>query len=113
MIRRRTLRASVPRTSMRHSLFLIFVAGSLLGGVRAARAGGLEYTGGQGTQSLARGGAVVARADDPMVLARNPAGLAELRGTQFLLNANLAFLDACYTPAGYYGWGVYNGGKAS
>jgi hypothetical protein len=79
---------------------------------RSARAGGLEYTG-QGAQSLARGGAVTARAEDPMVLAHNPAGLAELRGSQFLLNVNLALFDACVDPAGYYGWGAYLGGGQS
>ncbi len=77
-----------------------------------ARAGGLEYSG-QGAQALGRGGAVTARADDPMVLAHNPAGLAELRGSQFLINLNLALLDACVDPSGYYGWGTYLGGKAS
>lgn len=78
----------------------------------AAQAGGLEYTG-QGAQALGRGGAVAARADDPMVLAHNPAGLAELRGSQFLINLNVALFDACYTGSGYYGWGTYLGGKES
>jgi hypothetical protein len=41
--------------------------------VEKASAGGLEYTG-PGTQALGRGGAVAARADDPMVLTYNPAG---------------------------------------
>ena len=75
-----------------------------------ARAGGLEYAG-QGAQALGRGGAVTARADDPMVLSYNPAGLAELRGSQLMFNANLALMHACYDPAGYYGWGVYLGGQ--
>jgi long-subunit fatty acid transport protein len=75
-----------------------------------ALAGGIEYTG-QGSQSLARGGAVTARAEDPMVLAHNPAGLVELRGSQFLFNINVALMDACVDPAGFYGWGVYEGGK--
>ena len=78
----------------------------------SAHAGGLEYTG-QGAQALGRGGAVAARADDPMVLAHNPAGLAELRGSQFLINLNVALFDACYTGSGYYGWGTYLGGKES
>jgi long-subunit fatty acid transport protein len=81
-------------------------------GVSSASAGGVEYTG-QGSQSLARGGAVAARADDPMVLSNNPAGLAELRGSQFLFNINVALMDACVDPAGYYGWGVYDGGQLS
>jgi hypothetical protein len=36
----------------------------------------------------------------------NPAGLVELRGTQFLLDMNLALFHACMDPAGYYGWGA-------
>jgi long-subunit fatty acid transport protein len=83
---------------------------ALLLRVAPAQAGGLEYAG-QGAQALGRGGAVTAKADDPMVLAHNPAGLAELRGSQFLLNLNLALFDACVDPAGYYGWGIYGGGK--
>lgn len=75
-------------------------------------AGGIEYTG-QGTQSLGRGGAVTARAQDPMVIAHNPAGLAELRGNQMLLDLNFALMDACVDPVGYYGWGVYTGGAPS
>jgi hypothetical protein len=62
---------------------------------------------------LGRGGAVAARADDPMVLMYNPAGLVELRGTQLMLNANLALMNACVDPIGYYGWNVYNGGQPS
>ncbi len=75
----------------------------------AASAGGLEYTG-QGAIALGRGGAVAARAEDPMVLAHNPAGLAELRGSHFLINLNLALFDACVQPSGFYGWGNYLGG---
>jgi long-chain fatty acid transport protein len=86
------------------SLFSVVLA--LAAGASSARAGGFELVG-QGAQSLARGGATFARADDPMVLAHNPAGLAELRGSQLLLNLNVALFDACVDPAGYYGWGVY------
>lgn len=75
-----------------------------------ARAGGIEYAG-AGTQALGRGAAVAARADDPMVLMYNPAGLVELRGSQLMFNANLAWMNACVDPIGYYGWGVYGGGK--
>src|SRR4051812_7628326 len=79
---------------------------------RPAAAGGLEYAG-AGATALGRGGAVTARADDPMVLAYNPAGLAELRGTQILLDINVALMSACVDPIGYYGWGAYDGGKPS
>ena len=83
---------------------------AVLAQAATAQAGGLEYTG-QGSMSLARGGAVAARAEDPMVLAHNPAGLAELRGSQLLINLNLALFDACVEPAGFYGWGNYLGGE--
>lgn len=75
-----------------------------------ASAGGIEYTG-AGAQANGRGGAVTAKANDPMVLLYNPAGLAELRGSQISINANLALMDACMEPTGYYGWGAYGGGK--
>ncbi|MDH5674672.1 MAG: hypothetical protein OEZ06_21270 [Myxococcales bacterium] len=78
----------------------------------AVHAGGIEYTG-QGAQSLARGGAVAARAEDPMVLAHNPAGLVELRASHLMINLNLALFDACVQPFGYYGWGTYIGGVES
>ncbi len=70
-------------------------------------AGGLEYSA-PGAAALGRAGAVTARADNPMVLEYNPAGLAELRGTQFLFDLNLAIFSACVDPIGYYGWGTYN-----
>jgi long-subunit fatty acid transport protein len=89
---------------------LVFLAASLR--VSSAHAGGIEYPG-QGAEALGRGGATTARATDPMVLANNPAGLAELRGGQFMFNANLAVMDACVDPIGYYGWGVYPGSASS
>ena len=91
-------------------MIVIVIAGALTAG--HASAGGLEYAG-QGARALGRGGAMAARADDPMVLAHNPAGLAELRGTQLLLDMNLALMDACVDPAGYYGYGAYAGGSPS
>lgn len=75
-----------------------------------AAAGGLEYTA-AGATALGRGGAVAARADDPMVLSYNPAGLAELRGSQLLFDVNIAQMNACVDPIGYYGWGAYGGGN--
>lgn len=75
-------------------------------------AGGVEYAG-AGTQALGRGAAVAARADDPTVLIYNPAGLVELRGSQLMISANLALMNACVDPLGYYGWGAYGGGKPS
>ena len=96
---------------MRHVVLAAAAAVStLMIPVQQAHAGGVEYTG-QGAMALARGGAVAARAEDPMVIAHNPAGLVELRGQQFLLNVNLALFDACVDPIGCYGWGNYLGGQ--
>jgi hypothetical protein len=97
---------------MRDKIYAGAVLACLLLAASPLQAGGLEYTG-QGAQALGRGGAVAARADDPMVLAHNPAGLAELRGSQFLINLNVALFDACFTGSGYYGWGTYLGGNKS
>lgn len=77
---------------------------------QVSQAGGLEIAG-TGARGLARGGATLAKAEDPNVLAHNPAGLAELRGTMMLGDLNVTRMDACVEPIGYYGWGVYRGGK--
>ncbi len=66
---------------------------------QTAHAGGLFYAG-SGTRPLGRGAAYHVRADDPLALSYNPAKLADLEGTQFLANFNLALLDACMNPAG-------------
>lgn len=97
---------------MRARVGVLFVSLVVLAVPDVVSAGGLEYTAG-GSQALGRGGAVTARADDPMVLSYNPAGLAELRGNQMMFDANLALMDACVTPYGFYGWGAYGGGKPS
>lgn len=69
----------------------------------AAQAGGFEF-GGAGTSGLGRSGAVAARADDGMALLYNPAMLADLPGAgDVMLNAGLAFWDACVTRSGTYG----------
>lgn len=88
----------------RHLQAFLMLSLSLLALVPQAQAGGLEYAGG-GTTALGRGGANAARADTPMVLRNNPAGLAELRGDQLMLNLDYARMSACVTPYGYYGWG--------
>jgi hypothetical protein len=99
-------RAAVTRISFALTLLVPLLA------PKAVHAGGLEYTA-AGATALGRGGAVAARADDPMVLYYNPAGLVELRGNQLLIDANIALMDACVDPIGFYGWGAYNGGAPS
>lgn len=61
-----------------------------------ASAGGFDFPS-LGTRPLGRGGAFAARADDPLALLYNPANLAALSGNQLMLNASMAFFDACYT----------------
>jgi hypothetical protein len=96
----------------RYLVASVLVASAFGFSVPSAHAGGFEYTG-AGAEALGRAGAVTARADNPMVLAYNPAGLVELRGTQFLFDVNLALFHACVDPIGYYGWGAYGGGLRS
>jgi hypothetical protein len=76
-----------------------------------ASAGGTELLPG-GTRSVARAGAVAARADTPLTVLHNPAGLALLPGHQILLDTDITFHDMCVDPYGYYGWGVYTPGTS-
>lgn len=70
-----------------------------------AAAGGTEFPA-DGTRNLGRGGAGMARADDPSVMIRNPALLADLWGDQALLGAHLSLVDSCFHPSGAYGVGA-------
>ncbi|HVU06158.1 MAG TPA: hypothetical protein VHE30_30615 [Polyangiaceae bacterium] len=92
-------------------LFRTSTAGALLFGTSfagTALAAGTELLPG-GNQSVARGGAVAARAEDPMVLANDPAGLALLEGNQIILDLVTPIPHMCVDPYGYYGWGAYGG----
>ena len=72
---------------------------------RVARAGGPEFPA-DGVRGLGRGGARAARADDPTIMSRNPAGLALLWDDQVTLGAHLLLTDACMQPTGAYGIGI-------
>jgi len=67
----------------------------------AGRAGGFEFPD-NGVQGIARGGAFTAKADDPSALVYNVAGLAKLRGTHVLLDANLCMLSSSLARSGTY-----------
>ncbi len=84
----------------RRSLALVTLL-AVLGAPLLARAQGFEY-GSPGTRALGRGGAVAARADDPMALGYNPAALAFLPGYQVMAGSHLAFYDACVQRSGTY-----------
>ncbi|MSP62823.1 MAG: hypothetical protein EXR72_21320 [Myxococcales bacterium] len=68
---------------------------------RAAQAGGFDIPD-VGTEALGRGGAFVAKADSPLALYYNIAGMARQRGTRLLINANLVFHDMAFTREGSY-----------
>jgi hypothetical protein len=95
---------------MRHvtSTALVFL---LLGASRLALGGGLELLP-PGPRSVARGGAVAARPEDPMALLHNPAGLAFLSGTQLNIGVDAPFHHMCVQPYGYHGWGIYGAGSS-
>ena len=61
-----------------------------IGSPRTASAGGFDIPD-QGTESLGRGGAFVAKSDSPLALYNNVASLAKMRGTRLLVDVNLVF----------------------
>lgn len=75
----------------------------MLGGLSllssAAWAGGFEL-GANGTEALGRGGAFAAKADSPLALDYNVAGLAQLRGTRVVFDNNLFFSQYRFARAG-------------
>lgn len=79
---------------------------------RPAAAGGTEFPA-DGTRNLGRGGAGMARADDPYVMVRNPARLADLWDDQAMLGAHFLLADSCFRPSGSYGIGLGNVGGPS
>jgi long-subunit fatty acid transport protein len=66
-----------------------------------ASAGGI-LVGDIGTQTMSRGGAFVARADDPTALAVNPAGMLGISGTQVHIGVNILDYSLTFTRSGYY-----------
>ncbi|MBN1654461.1 MAG: hypothetical protein JXA30_11885 [Deltaproteobacteria bacterium] len=69
-----------------------------------AFAGGIEFPG-DGTRGLGRGGAIMTRPDDPYVMARNPALLSDLWGSQLYINTIIGMPHNCSQLSGGWGWG--------
>jgi hypothetical protein len=67
-----------------------------------AAAGGAEFPAG-GARGIGRGASNFLRADDPMVMTRNPALLADLWENMALAGANLMLVDSCFQATGTYG----------
>lgn len=84
------------RAALVPGLFLVLAALP-----NVAQAGGLEFVG-PGTRAFGRGGAFMARADDPTALRYNPAALANLGGYQLSVGSHLIFYDACMDRSGGY-----------
>lgn len=74
----------------RRRALLSVALGATLAWPGLARAGGFEVAD-HGGQAMGRGGAFVARADDPSAIHHNPAGLARQRGTRLYGSGNVFF----------------------
>jgi len=71
---------------------------------RPVFAGGAEFPAG-GTRNFGRGGAGFTRADDPTVMIRNPALLADLWEDMAYGGVYVLFPHSCFQATGNYGWG--------
>jgi long-chain fatty acid transport protein len=87
--------------SPRRTPLLVCLALAASAAPRAARAGGFEIPD-NGTEALGRGGAFVAKADDPTAIMYNPAGLAEQRGTRALLDGHVILSSYSFRRYGAY-----------
>jgi long-chain fatty acid transport protein len=67
----------------------------------AAQAAGFEFPD-NGVEGIGRGGAFTAKADSPLAIVYNVAGLAKLRGTHLVGDLNLAGLSYSFARAGTY-----------
>ncbi|HEY3820741.1 MAG TPA: outer membrane protein transport protein [Polyangiaceae bacterium] len=85
----------------RKTTLALCLALALSSAPRDARAGGFELPD-NGTEALGRGGAFVAKADDPTAIDYNPAGLAEQRGTRVLLDGHIVNSSYSFKRFGAY-----------
>lgn len=84
---------------------LCFVLFVLAVSPQLAAAGGTEFPGG-GTRDIGRGATGFTRADDPTLMLRNPALLADLWDDQVMAGLNVLLVDSCFHASGGYGIGV-------
>lgn len=75
-------------------------------GLSSAHAGGFEIPA-NGTEALGRGGAFTAKADTPLALEYNVAGLAQQRGTHALIDNNLVFSRYRFAREGGDSYGAF------
>ena len=90
---------------MRRFLALACLASALVvSSPRFAAAGGTEFPA-AGTRNLGRGGTGFTRADDPTVMLRNPALLADLWEDMAYSGLHIVMPDACFQATGNNRWG--------
>jgi hypothetical protein len=90
---------------MRRILTLLCLASAVLTfSPQLAAAGGSEFPA-SGTRNLGRGGSGFTRADDPTVMLRNPALLADLWEDMAYTGLHLLLPDSCFQATGSYRWG--------
>jgi hypothetical protein len=70
-----------------------------------AAAGGSEFPA-SGTRNLGRGGTGLTRADDPTLMLRNPALLADLWDDVAYTGMHVLLAKSCFQATGNYGWGA-------
>lgn len=85
---------------------LLVLSLALVGVPGIARAGGMEV-GDTGAEALARGGAFVAKADNPTAINYNPAGFVKLRGHHIATSANAVHWAYDFTRTGSVGGNPY------
>jgi hypothetical protein len=90
---------------MRRILTLLCLASAVLTfSPQRAAAGGSEFPA-SGTRDLGRGGSGFTRADDPALMLRNPALLADLWDDMAYTGMHLLLPSACFQATGSYRWG--------
>lgn len=89
------------RSVVRGVVGSLSLLGAALAPFDAAASNGLESPD-NGAYQVGRGGAWIARADDPLAVYFNPAGLVR-QATGVHVGAHLMFLHRCYTPVGQDG----------
>lgn len=77
----------------------VALAGATLAALPASASSGLDSPGDSGAAQIGRGGAWLARADDPMAAYFNPAGLVR-QATGVHVGAELMFMNRCFARTG-------------
>jgi long-subunit fatty acid transport protein len=104
------MRRVLSLAALSFSLALPLMAAVLFSPSRAM-AGGNEFPGG-GARALGRGATDFTRADDPAVMNRNPALLADLWDDQAMAGVNILLASSCFHPTGGFDPGLGSGGEA-